>query len=97
MRCNECARADYAPGVITHTDEQGSALVVVRNVPALVCPTCGDHVFESGVVGPLNAQISASYQEGVTMVVRDFVSAPLSRDSVKMAEAAEVATIAGGA
>ena len=42
MRCVVCDRAEAQPRTITLTLERDGKSVVVENLPALVCPNCGE-------------------------------------------------------
>ena len=42
MKCVVCKQAETRPGVTTVTFERGDSTFVVREVPAQVCPNCGE-------------------------------------------------------
>ena len=42
MRCLICKQAETYPGVTTITLEREKLLLVVKEVPAEVCPNCGE-------------------------------------------------------
>jgi YgiT-type zinc finger domain-containing protein len=47
MNCSVCTATDLATGQATLTFERGGTTVVVKRVPALVCPNCGEeHISE---------------------------------------------------
>ena len=56
-RCVLCGGMDMAPGLVSIPFERGELRLEVRQVPALVCPACGD----------------ACLEEAVTAAVLDFV------------------------
>ena len=51
MKCsiNDCPGA-YDHKLVTHTVRPGGELLVIDDVPALVCDTCGDVLFEPETV-----------------------------------------------
>lgn len=42
MKCVVCKQAETRPGVTTVTFARGEATFLVREVPAQVCPNCGE-------------------------------------------------------
>ena len=42
MTCLVCKQAKPVPGLTTVTLERGEFSLVLKNVPALVCPECGE-------------------------------------------------------
>jgi len=42
MKCVICKQAETRPGTTTVALERDGKALVVRNVPALVCPNCGE-------------------------------------------------------
>jgi YgiT-type zinc finger domain-containing protein len=42
MKCVICKQGQTAPGTTTLTLERGGLTLVVKNVPAQVCPNCGE-------------------------------------------------------
>ena len=53
MKCVVCKQADTRPGVTTVTLERDGATFVVREVPAQVCPNCGEDYVDSNVTTEL--------------------------------------------
>ena len=97
MTCTACNRDDYEARQVTRTSDRDGAIVIVRDVPAWVCPTCGDQIYDEGVADRLLDQIKASRQEGITTVVRDFVPAPIVEGKDQAVAVVKEAAIAGGA
>ena len=42
MKCLVCKQASPVPGLTAVTLERGEFSLVLKNVPALVCPQCGE-------------------------------------------------------
>jgi YgiT-type zinc finger domain-containing protein len=41
MKCTDCKNGEPKPGKATVSYDKGDTTVVVKDVPALVCPVCG--------------------------------------------------------
>ena len=46
MGCHICKSGTYAPGKITVKIERGSAIILVKEVPAEVCDTCSNYLVD---------------------------------------------------
>jgi YgiT-type zinc finger domain-containing protein len=56
MKCSICGAAELAEGTMTLTFERESTTIVVKGVPGLVCPNCGEeHVSEDTASHALEA------------------------------------------
>jgi YgiT-type zinc finger domain-containing protein len=53
MKCVVCKQAETRPGVTTVTLGRGDSTFVVRDVPAQVCPNCGEDYVDSKVTAEL--------------------------------------------
>ena len=53
MKCLVCRRADTRPGTTSITLARGEATIVFRDVPAQVCPDCGEDYVDEIVAGTL--------------------------------------------
>lgn len=75
MKCVICKKADTQLGSTTLTLERGELTLVVKNVPAQVCPNCGEaYVIESVAAQLLeNAELMAA--SGALVDVRQYVAA----------------------
>jgi YgiT-type zinc finger domain-containing protein len=49
MTCVICRRGHTEPGVVTVTLERGATVVIVRETPAAICTTCGEHYLDETV------------------------------------------------
>ena len=59
MMCEVCRSAERTEQLIRYTITIEGRLVVVENVPATVCPNCGDRSFRPDVVEAVNRTIWA--------------------------------------
>ena len=55
MRCVVCRQADVRPGEATVTLEREGLTLVVKRVPARVCPNCGEECVAEDVTARLLA------------------------------------------
>jgi YgiT-type zinc finger domain-containing protein len=46
MTCLICKHGVYAPGHVTVKLERDSAIIIIRNVPAEICDTCGNYLLD---------------------------------------------------
>ena len=53
MKCVICRQAETQEGTATVTLERGGATFVVREVPAQVCPNCGEEYVDANVAAEL--------------------------------------------
>ena len=74
MICAICRQAEVQPGTTTVTLERGGSTVVMKRVPALVCPNCGEAYLDEEVSRRLLETASAAAQEGLTLDIRDYAS-----------------------
>ena len=79
-RCTICRRRQLRPGAATVTLERGSTVLVVRNVPARVCETCGEEYVEQEVTARLLAFAQDAVRAGVQVEVREYVAACRAAD-----------------
>lgn len=53
MTCFLC-KGTMQPGYTTHMIELPNCILIVKNVPCLICEQCGEIVFESDVIEDLD-------------------------------------------
>ncbi len=75
MRCVICKQAEVKPGYTTVTLEQGGLTLVVKNVPALICPNCGEAYVDEAVTTRLLSEAETVAQAGAQVDVRQYVPA----------------------
>lgn len=47
MNCFLCKQGTLQPGHVTVTLERGGSIVLIKDVPAQVCDTCGNYVLSA--------------------------------------------------
>lgn len=75
MRCVLCKQADTRPGVTTVMMQRGESTFVVRDVPAQVCPNCGEDCVHAGVAGELLRSAEELFRSGIQFDVRRYPAA----------------------
>jgi len=75
MKCIICKKAETRPGVTTVTLERGGLTLVVKNVPAQVCPNCGEAYADEAAATRLLATAEQMAQSGALVDVREYVPA----------------------
>ncbi|HUZ44652.1 MAG TPA: type II toxin-antitoxin system MqsA family antitoxin [Acidimicrobiales bacterium] len=74
-RCVICRQADTEQGVTTVTFHRAGHTVVVNEVPALVCPNCGEAYVGEDEAGQVLSIAKEAFEAGVSVLVRDFSAA----------------------
>ena len=75
MRCVVCKQADTRPGVTTVTLERGDSTFVVREVPAQICPNCGEDYVDAKVATELLRSAEELSRSGTQLDVRRYAAA----------------------
>lgn len=74
MRCVICKQSETEPGTTTVTLERGALPLVVKGVPALICPTCGEEYVDELVATRLLALVEQAAQAGVQVEIRQYAA-----------------------
>ena len=75
MKCLMCKYSETYSGVTTVTLERDGAVFVVKNVPALICPNCGEAYADEAVTGRLLEGAERMADAGTLVDVRQYVPA----------------------
>ena len=75
MKCVICKQVETEEGTTTVTLERGKLTLVVKGVPAQVCPNCGESYVSDQVAGQLLRVAEEAVQAGVQVEFREFVAA----------------------
>jgi len=75
MKCLICRQAETQPGVTTVTLERGGLTLVVKSVPARVCPNCGEAYVDEDATTQLLKTAEQMARSGTLVDVRQYVSA----------------------
>ena len=75
MKCVICKNASTKPGTTTVTLERGCLTMVVKCVPALVCPNCGEAYISELVTTELLNDAEERARTGAQVEIRQYVPA----------------------
>ena len=75
MKCLICKQAFTQEGTTTVTLERGCLTMVVKCVPAQVCPNCGEAYVDEAVAEDLLNTAEQAAQAGAQVEVRQYVAA----------------------
>lgn len=73
--CVVCRSAETEPGHTTVTFHRDGHTVVINEVPALVCPNCGEAYVAEAESAQVLSMAKDAFAAGVAVLVRDFQSA----------------------
>lgn len=72
MICLMCRQAETVDELTTIHFERGEMQLVVNNIPARVCPSCGEAYVEENAAGRLLNHAEDIYQTGILHSALDF-------------------------
>jgi len=75
MKCLICKQAETQLGVTTLTLERDGLTFVVKNVPAQVCPNCGEAYIDEAVTAQLFSTAEKMSRSSTLVDVREYVPA----------------------
>lgn len=75
MKCVICKQAEPVAGTTTVTLERDGLTFVVKGVPALVCPNCGEDYVDEQVAAKLLHTAEEMARSGALVDVRQYVAA----------------------
>lgn len=75
MKCLICKHGETRPGKATVTLERNGMMLVVKNVPALVCGNCGEEYVDEATTARLLKEAEEAARAGVQVDVREYITA----------------------
>ena len=75
MKCMACKQADTRPGTTTVTLERNGATLVFKDVPAEVCPNCGEDYVHEAVTRDLMQSAEDMVASGAQVDIRKYAAA----------------------
>lgn len=75
MKCVVCKQAETRPGKATVTLERAGVTLVVKGVPAMVCPNCGEEYVDEVTTRRLLQSAEAAARSGVQVDIREYAAA----------------------
>jgi len=74
MKCVVCKQAETRPGVTTVILQRGDATFVVKDVPAQVCPNCGEDYVDASIASELLRSSEALSRAGAQVDIRRYAA-----------------------
>lgn len=75
MKCIMCKNESTAEGTTTMTFERDGMTLVIKNVPAQVCPNCGEAYVDEKITTQLLELAEEAACDGVQVEVRNYQAA----------------------
>jgi YgiT-type zinc finger domain-containing protein len=75
MRCITCKNGETHEGRVTMSIDRGSVVVVVRDVPAQVCTTCGEEYLDTEIIKKIETIVDHAQASGIDVSVQHFTAA----------------------
>ena len=75
MMCVVCKQAEVEIGTTTITLERDNLTMLIKNVPARVCPNCGEAYVDRKVTADLLRTAEDMAQKGAQVDIRQYVPA----------------------
>lgn len=72
MRCFVCNQAETMPGTTSILLERGHLSLTIKNVPARICPFCGEAYADEAVSAALLSQAEKMASTGTKVDVREY-------------------------
>jgi len=69
MICLTCKISTPEPGLTTVALERNGAIIVFKDVPAQICPNCGEKYFDSAITSQLLASAEDAVAKGAELEV----------------------------
>ena len=82
MKCFVCRFGEIAPGTTTFSLNLKSMALVVKEVPAEVCDSCGEGYFDQSVSERLDEIVNQAEESGVEFMVRKYTPARVLSEQV---------------
>lgn len=75
MKCVICKNGIYNPGKVTVKLERGSSIVLIKEVPAEVCDTCGNYLLDQKTTRAVLKHAKHSFESGSELEVTKLIAA----------------------
>ncbi len=72
MKCVICKTGDTHPGTTTATLQRGRSVVIIRDVPALICEDCGEYYLDDTTAQRVYADAEQSFQRHVEVEIQSY-------------------------
>lgn len=75
MKCVICKHGETRSGTMTATFERDGATIVLKEVPAAVCDSCGEDYLSQEITQQILEQVKQAAKSGVQVDIRRFTAA----------------------
>ncbi len=75
MRCIVCKKGFTGPGTTTMSIDKGDTVVVIRDVPAAVCSTCGEEYLDADTIKQVEKLVANAQKAGLNIAVQHYKAA----------------------
>lgn len=75
MKCVICKQSEVQKGRATVTLERDTMTIVIKEVPASVCPNCGEEYLDERTSDKLLQVAEDAFKAGVQVDIRDYIAA----------------------
>ena len=75
MKCVICRQSETVPGLATLTLERDGLTLVVKQVPARICPNCGEEYIDAGVAERILSGAEGLTRIGTQVEIRQYIAA----------------------
>jgi len=72
--CVICKKADTQPGTTSVMLERNGLTLVIKDVPAQICPNCGEDYIDESVAGELLQHAEELAQSGTQVEIRQYAT-----------------------
>ena len=72
MNCIICRQAELIDGFTSIPFERDEFRLLIKNVPAQVCPNCGEAIVDEDVAMQLTGKAKDAYAEGLIEDIREY-------------------------
>ena len=73
MKCVICKQAETHPGRATITLQRNGITLVIKGVPALVCPNCGEEYVDEEITRRLLQTADEAARSGIQVDIREYM------------------------
>jgi YgiT-type zinc finger domain-containing protein len=74
MKCFLCNQAETMPGMTSVLIERGHLSLTINNVPARICPNCGEAYTDEAVATTLLQQADEMAKAGTKVDIREYAA-----------------------
>ncbi len=75
MKCIACKEGCSQPGATTMSIDKGSTIVVIRNIPAEICSTCGEEYIDTDTMKVIEKIVQSAQKAGLNIAVQQYRAA----------------------